>query len=391
MSKYKVIASPTTWIEGEAVRQLEQVSEFPNMISCVGMPDLHPGKGSPVGAVFQSTEVIYPNLVGSDIGCGMALWSTNISSKNAKVDKIAKKLNGLDEPWDGELDGWLKDKGIGTTLYDSSLGTPGFGNHFIEVQQVETIFDEAYNLTKESLYIMVHSGSRGFGEAILREYTSKFGAKGIIADSPDGEQYLTQHEHAMKWAILNRELCAERVLELLNANGHRILDICHNSVLESTIDGCSCWLHRKGAAPADKGLVVIPGSRGDLSYLVKPKPTNKSLFSLAHGAGRKLSRADAKDKISQIYKKKDIRENKWGGKIVCGDPNLLWEEAPECYKNIASVINDLVEAELLDIIATLRPLVTFKTSEGFEEKVKEDKKKWQKDRRSGRELKEHYR
>lgn len=393
MNNFRVIASSNTWIEGEAVRQLEQVAGFPNMLACIGMPDLHPGKGSPVGAAFLSSEIIYPNLVGSDIGCGMSLWQTNLAAKNPKIAKIANKLNGLDEPWDGSLGVWLAEKGMTLTSdYDVSLGTPGFGNHFIEIQAIDSIVSESLNLSTDFLYIMVHSGSRGFGESVLREYTSKYGASGVRVDSPEGQHYLMRHQHAMKWAVLNRELCAERVLNLLGAEGDRLLDICHNSVTEAIVDGCSCWLHRKGAAPTDKGLVVIPGSRGDLSYLVQPKSnTDKSLFSVAHGAGRKLSRADAKGKLGQTYKKRNIRENKWGGKIICGDTDLLWEEAPECYKNIASVISDLVEAELVDVIATLRPLITFKTSEGVDEKVKFDKKKWQNERHDARNMKERYR
>ena len=150
-------------------------------------------------------------------------------------------------------------------------------------------------------------------------------------------------------------------------------------------------MHRKGAAPSDKGLVVIPGSRGDLSYIVSPIQSDIALNSLAHGAGRKLSRTEAQGKLSEIYKKKDIHKNKWGGRVVCGNKQLLWEEAAECYKNITSVITDLVDAGLINVVATLHPLVTFKTSEGVEEELENNRKDWQKNRKDARNMKERNR
>lgn len=387
MKKPKIIASQTTWIEGESVRQLELVAKRPGMMECVGMPDLHPGKGSPVGAAFLS-NIIYPDIVGTDIGCGMSFWSTTLSAKKPKIDVIAKKLNGLDEPWKGELDHWMVTRGIALmTDYDVSLGTPGFGNHFIEIQEVDTIFDESFGLSKDNLYIMVHSGSRGLGESILRDYTAKHGAKGFAVGSPEIDQYMVSHEHAIKWAVANRDLCAQRVLDALDVDGKRILDISHNSVTEYPACGCGFWLHRKGAAPADKGVVIIPGSRNDLSYIVRPLASNEALQSLAHGAGRKFSRTEAHGKLEHVYKKKDIKKNKWGGRVVCGNSALLWEEAGECYKPIASVIADLVDAKLIEVIATMHPIVTFKTSEGVEEQLERNRKDWQQDRKALRNLK----
>src|ERR1019366_930493 len=190
-------------------------------------------------------------------------------------------------PWNGDLKSWLSARTTLRTAYDSSLGTPGFGNHFIEIQKIDTIYDESFGFSSDVLYVMVHSGSRGFGKSILDDYATKYGAAGAMANSHEGMEYLLHNKRAMSWAILNRELCAHRVLESLDATGTRLLDICHNSVTESIEDGHSCWLHRKGAAPSDKGLVVIPGSRGDLSYIVSPIQSDIALNSLAHGAGRK--------------------------------------------------------------------------------------------------------
>lgn len=119
--------------------------------------------------------------------------------------------------------------------------------------------------------------------------------------------------------------------------------------------GCRCWLHRKGAAPADRGPVVIPGSRGSLSFLVQPAAgRGDALWSLAHGAGRKLARHEARGKLRGRYRREDLERNPYGGRVVCGDELLLWEEAPECYKDIAGVVGDLEAGGLIHIVASFR-------------------------------------
>jgi len=126
-------------------------------------------------------------------------------------------------------------------------------------------------------------------------------------------------------------------------------------------------LHRKGAAASDRGLVPVPGSRGTLSYLVEPLAAARAetLASLAHGAGRKYDRASMHGRVRA--KKSDVarlERNPFGGVVVCEDRDLLVEEAPEAYKNIDHVITDLVEFGLARVVATFRPLVTFKKAQG---------------------------
>ncbi len=99
----QVIASPGSWIEGEAVRQLEQTAALPGMRRAVGMPDLHPGRGSPIGAAFASVGHLYPHLVGSDIGCGRALFALDLPRHKAKRDRIVKQLQGLEGAYEGDL------------------------------------------------------------------------------------------------------------------------------------------------------------------------------------------------------------------------------------------------------------------------------------------------
>ena len=156
-------------------------------------------------------------------------------------------------------------------MADPSLGTIGGGNLFVELQRVEEVADserfDELELDRDRLWMMVHSGSRGLGHAILTTHAAKHGSAGLKADQPDGLAYLTRHDQALNWAMLNRRIIAGRFAEKLGFEGRCVLDICHNSVTPHQ----GGWLHRKGAAPADKGMVVIPGSRGDMTYLVRPR------------------------------------------------------------------------------------------------------------------------
>jgi release factor H-coupled RctB family protein len=136
-----------------------------------------------------------------------------------------------------------------------------------------------------------------------------------------------------------------------------MIDVCHNSVEPVGKE----WLHRKGAAPSTQGPVVIPGSRGAFSYVVMPKePNERSAFSLAHGAGRKWSRSDSRARLEKRFSAKDLTRTELGSRVICEDRELLYEEAPQAYKNITIVIEDLVNAGLMDVIAILKPLVTYK-------------------------------
>ena len=125
------------------------------------------------------------------------------------------------------------------------------------------------------------------------------------------------------------------------------------------------WLHRKGAAPHDCGPVVIPGSRGALSYLVEPTGDGEnSGFSLAHGAGRKWSRTEARERMRERYRSEALLRTPLGNPVICEDRALLFEEAPEAYKKIDRVVADLVDAGACRVVATLRPLLTYKVRSG---------------------------
>lgn len=370
-----LIASKETWIEGLAIDQLIKTSELTGMHRVAGMPDLHPGRGYPIGAAFFTLNKIYPALVGNDIGCGMALWQTSAKVSKVNLDKLAKKFEHvelpLDESWYSMIENRKSEKGITTNEYDRALGTIGGGNHFAEFQAIDEVYDQKsldeLGLNKNHLQLLVHSGSRGLGQSILVEHITKHNHDGLNTDDDDFQNYMIKHDEAVRWAELNRELIAKRFLEAIRAKGDCALDINHNLVSAKKIDDCDGWLHRKGATPSDKGYVVIPGSRGDYSYLVKPLESNNdnlstSLYSLAHGAGRKWKRGECHSRLGHKYKREDLYRTALGSRVVCGNKELLYDEAPQAYKKCETVISDMVDAGLIEVVAKLRPVLTFKTN-----------------------------
>ena len=365
-SPVRLFASSKSWIEGEAVRQLYAMARLPGVRRIVGFPDLHPGKGAPVGAVIVTGGMIYPHLIGGDIGCGMALFRTNLVRRDAKLDRWAEKPFQLEHPWDEEIGGFLEEHGLDSGRFDSALGTIGGGNHFAEVQTVEAIVIPGefrkLGLAKDQLLVLVHSGSRGFGESVLRAHVDQYAGEGVAAELFAAEEYLCGHDIAVLWARANRELIARRFVAKLGAKTECIWDGCHNSITRREIEGESVWLHRKGAVEAEGDLAVIPGSRGSLSYLVKPGGDAASrAWSLAHGAGRKWGRSEARLRMRERFSVSELAQTALGGRVICEERDLLYEEAPAAYKNIEAVVQDLVAAGLVSVIATLRPLLTYKT------------------------------
>lgn len=362
----RLIASERNWIESDAVTQLNRTAELTGMRAVVGMPDLHPGKGSPVGATFITQDIIYPHLVGNDVGCGMGLWRTDLRSRKLKLDRWTEKLTGLESPWEGDRTDWLARFDVTPSPLDHGLGTIGGGNHFAELQGIEKIVDaqavRQIGLDEDSLALLVHSGSRGLGEALLRSHVDRRGGEALVIGTDEASEYLTRHNQAVEWARANRALIAWRFLDLLGGEGEKVIDVCHNSVTMRAISEQTRWLHRKGAAPADQGPVVIPGSRGSLSYLVVPQGDLAGCaWSLAHGAGRKWARSDCKRRLSHRYSLESLSRTEMGSRVICEDKDLIYEEAPQAYKDVDIVVQDLAEAGFLRVVAMLRPLITYKT------------------------------
>lgn len=366
VSQSRIIASPKSWIVSKAEDQLKRAAELPGIVCAVGMPDLHPGKGIPVGAAIISDGIVYPELAGNDIGCGMGLWQTDMLQRKVKLSRWVKKLHGLESSPEFDPTDRVIAAGLTSCPHDASLGTIGGGNHFAELQAVEELHDEeafrCLGLDESRLLLLVHSGSRGLGESVLRAYMDRHGFTGVAEHEGDAVEYLKAHDHAVAWAALNRALIAERFLNMLGAHGKPVISLCHNSISPVQWSGKRHWLHRKGAAPSDAGPVVLPGSRGTLTYLVRPVGDQAgNAFSVAHGAGRKWPRSDARANLQRRHSPESLRRTDLGGYVICDDKTLLYEEAPQAYKKVDAVVGDLTDAGLVRIIATFRPLITYKT------------------------------
>ena len=150
------------------------------------------------------------------------------------------------------------------------LGTVGGGNHFAELQAVEEVVDadifSSLGMKEDKMYLLVHSGSRQYGGCVLKNYLRRNGLSPTDEGTPEFDRYMAEHNNACRWAQCNRRLIAHRFLSSLGANvgviDEPLLDICHNNVVKTkalSSDGRDLWLHRKGAAPADCGAVIIPG------------------------------------------------------------------------------------------------------------------------------------
>ena len=219
-----------------------------------------------------------------------------------------------------------------------------------------------FGLGKQQLVVLVHSGSRGLGESILRSYVDEHQASGSDPESFAAAAYLQGHDLAVRWAKVNRGLLAQRFVQQLGAEADLLWDGCHNSIASREHEGETVWVHRKGAVAAESEAVVIPGSRGSLSYLVKPLGDGASrAWSLAHGAGRKWARSEARQRMRERFGMHQLTQTPLGGRVICEERDLLYEEAPAAYKNIEDVIQELVDAGLASVIATFRPLLTYKT------------------------------
>nr|WP_314265097.1 RNA ligase RtcB family protein [uncultured Moellerella sp.] len=360
------IASESTWIESSAIQQLQTTANLADMAYVVGMPDLHPGRGYPIGAAFFSVNRFYPALVGNDIGCGMTLFQTEIKSNKLNLDKLEKQLYQMTDFASAQ---WLADHlpdEMQSHIFASSLSSIGSGNHFAEFQQVDLVVNEQLfinsGLNSKQLLLLVHSGSRGLGQSILQQHVQQFSHNGVVENSPEANEYLAAHQDALNFAEVNRKLIGLRMLQQVRTEGQQRLDVNHNLVEPCTINQLDGWLHRKGATPANQGLVVVPGSRGDYSYVVKPIASEVSLNSLAHGAGRKWMRTECKGRLSHRFTPLQLSRTSLGSRVICANKQLIYEEAPQSYKSIETVIDSMAQIGLIEVVARLKPVMTYKTS-----------------------------
>jgi release factor H-coupled RctB family protein len=313
----------------------------------------------------------------------MSMFKTELTTDRIKLDSWITKLYGLEsgsflKDNNMTLDEWLKQYNGRHTNFDSQLGTIGGGNHFAELQQIEQVVDQKLfqesNIDVNNLYLLVHSGSRGYGHEIIGEHERQFGKKGVHQDTSVCSNYLKLHDNACNWAKTNRHLIARKFLQCLSTKRTLILDVWHNNVTKKTFfnpenenETEELWLHRKGAAPTEQGLIIIPGSRGTLSYLVSLVNSLKILQSpayfAAHGAGRRWTKSKALAMISnnRSMTPSSLAVTDIGSRVICEDKQLIYEEHPYAYKDIDEVIKDLETFGIVKVVAILKPLITHKT------------------------------
>lgn len=352
--------SDGAWIEGRAVDQLNEVAGWPGMGAVAGFPDLHPGRHGPVGGAFLADR-IYPQLIGPDIGCGMALYRLDLPRRKLKLDKAARRLEVLEDGTAAEEAHAALAGTEAELLGPQGLGTLGGGNHFCELQVVQEVADTAPGLAPGDLCLLVHTGSRGHGAGVFTRIENSWKA-GFLPGSEAADSYATLHGAAQAWARINRALLAQAASEALRCSAELICDAPHNH-LEARPDG---WLHRKGAAAPDRRLAPLAGSRESLSYLMAvPEGPAEALGSVSHGAGRRYDRAAMHGRIRRVKSELEaMRQTRFGGRVICADRDLLIEEAGSAYKDAGAVLRDLEGFGLAREAASLAPLITFKTSKG---------------------------
>ncbi len=381
-------------IEDVAIKQMQNVAMLPFIHKHVAaMPDCHLGKGATVGSVIPTKGAIIPAAVGVDIGCGMMAWKLTLTA-NQLPDNLAKIRSDIER---AVPHGFVSTKGrarkggwevvpnsVGTrwralddryrALIDKhprishktpahQLGSLGTGNHFIEI-----CLDES-----DAVWVMLHSGSRGPGN-VIGQYFIELAKKDMMRHSvhlPDkdlaylseGTEHFDDYIEALNWAQEyaweNRQAMMDAVLGILRKHlprfqiGDMAVNCHHNYAVQENHFGADVWVTRKGAVRARKGdLGIIPGSMGTGSFIVRGKGNAESFCSCSHGAGRAMSRSEAKRSITL----KDHRAATEG--IECRKDKAVIDESPAAYKDISTVI--AAQQDLIEVVHQLRQVVNVK-------------------------------
>lgn len=334
----KIIKKDDLWMEDKAIQQLYKIGKLKGVTEIVGLPDLHPGK-TPLGVTVKTEDVIYPHIIGNDIGCGMVLINTNIKAKKFNAEAYSKLMEGTSI----------------TGKY--SIGS---GNHFLECTTIDKIYNKdlckKLNLDDKHLYLLIHNGSRGLGEEIYRQFAA---AEGLEVGTKESDAYITSHNNAIIFAKENRRKLADIFVDMIGkkVKNEIVLDCTHNYI--EVID--DHYYHHKGTVSSyENRYAVIAGSRGSYSYIVECISDEDTLFSISHGAGRKIARYNSKGIIENKYTRKQLKTTSIGSLIITDKSDLLYEEAPENYKSIEKVIETLVEYDCIRLVARLKPILNYK-------------------------------
>jgi tRNA-splicing ligase RtcB (3'-phosphate/5'-hydroxy nucleic acid ligase) len=360
-----------------ALEQLRRIASQPYVVEHVAaMPDLHVAHGVAVGTVFATEDTIVPSALGGDIGCGMSALrfpfpasALSRSDRQSVLERLASLIPVGDAVHRGKgvrvPDALLSLAALSTRALEHArerlvprhLQTLGGGNHFVELDRDSS----------GDLWILVHSGSRGMGAAIGAHHlrAAEAGGRGDIPglplDSEAGQACLRDIDWALRFARANRDAILHATAGIIeDATGSppdplSRLDVHHNFVRLEEHFGRKLWIHRKGAiaAPAEE-RALIPGSMGTASYLVMGRGEPLSFKSGSHGAGRVMTRREARENIKPARFQQSMR------RVIYDElrSRALLEEAPFAYRDIVEVLED--EADLVTPLIRLEPIVVLK-------------------------------
>lgn len=384
----------TDEIEFAAIQQLKNVAALPIVRGHIAaMPDVHLGIGATVGSVIPTRAAIIPAAVGVDIGCGMNAVRTTLTASDLP-DSLARLRSAVEamvpvgfaqhawdkvrgskhqraaRPLDDRLDrivgkhpGLMKMQRQFAQSWICQIGTLGGGNHFIEL-----CLDEA-----QRVWIMLHSGSRGTGNVIgryfieaarkdMQRHQQQLPDRDLAyfsAGSSLFDDYVEAVDWAQDYALTNRREMMRLVVEALQAHlppfklSDEAINCHHNYVQQETHFGEKLFITRKGAISAQLGeLGIIPGSMGAKSFIVRGLGNPESFCSCSHGAGRRMSRSEAKRRFDQF----DLREQTAG--VECRKDGGVVDEIPAAYKDIDTVMAQ--QTDLVEIVHTLKQVMCIK-------------------------------
>jgi len=369
-------------IEDGALQQAKNLANLPFAVEHVAiMADAHQGYGMPIGGVLATKDVVIPNAVGVDIGCGVCAVKTNLYEiKKNKLQQLVDRIKQIipvgfkwhkspqirdlmpeREPKEKSPVVWREYK---KALYQ--LGTLGGGNHFIEIQKG----------SDTHIWIMVHSGSRNIGKQVADHYNKiavmlnkpwlsqvpkKWQLAFLPLDSIEAKRYMNEMRYCVNFAFASRKLMMKNIkhvfCELIDDVDYEpIINIAHNYAASETHYEQNVIVHRKGATQAKDGQIcIVPGSQGTNSYIVRGKGNKESFQSCSHGAGRKMGRKQAIRELS-LKEEQALLDKKGIIHSIRSERDL--DEAPSAYKDIDVVMKN--QADLVDIMVELEPLAVIK-------------------------------
>jgi len=355
-------------LEPKALQQFMEAMDQESTVSGALMPDAHAGYTLPIGAVIATNNKVFPSYVGYDIGCGMCatrttfnvdmLKANSLSIMNQIYEDLPVGFKHHNAPQETSLDFFrLTPEGLVIAADKkalSQLGTLGGGNHFVEIGCDEM----------DRVWIIVHSGSRGFGHGIAEHYMklaspsgkASEGFYGFDADSDDGKRYINDLNFALDFALENRAAIIKTVMNAINKfvpgeTSGTLINRNHNHA--ELKDGL--WIHRKGATHAEAGMEgIIPGNMRDGSFIVVGKGNPESLFSSSHGAGRVMGRAQAAKTLSYS----EFQESMVG--VTARTGIELLDESPKAYKDIFEVMK--LQEDLVEVVCHVKPIINIKGS-----------------------------